>query len=102
MPSSALLCCLVFLAGMGASPAQGTPSENSCTHFSISLPHMLRELRAAFSRVKVFFVSMMPPYPPSLRLPEQGILLELPELSLPTSIPSTHRPAVKFLRDSPS
>ncbi|ELK37201.1 PREDICTED: interleukin-10 [Myotis davidii] len=55
MPSSALLCCLVFLAGMGASPAQGTPSENSCTHFSTSLPHMLRELRAAFNRVKTFF-----------------------------------------------
>lgn len=101
MPSSALLCCLVFLAGIGASPAQGTPSENSCTHFSTSLPHMLRELRAAFGRVKTFFVSMIPPHPPSLRLPEQAILLGLPELSfLLTFIPSTHCPTVKFLRDS--
>ncbi|KAM7054425.1 interleukin-10 [Molossus nigricans] len=55
MPSSALLCCLVFLAGVGASPDQSMPSENSCTHFPASLPHMLRELRAAFSKVKTFF-----------------------------------------------
>ncbi|KAK2491179.1 hypothetical protein MC885_009495 [Smutsia gigantea] len=55
MPSSVLLCCLAFLAGVGASLKQDTPSENSCTHFPASLPHMLRELRAAFSRVKTFF-----------------------------------------------
>ncbi|XP_045392554.1 interleukin-10 isoform X1 [Lemur catta] len=55
MPSSALLCCLVFLAGVGASRGQSTQSENSCTHFPASLPHMLRELRAAFGRVKTFF-----------------------------------------------
>ncbi|KAL2770926.1 interleukin-10 isoform 1 precursor [Daubentonia madagascariensis] len=55
MPSSALLCCLVFLAGVGASQGQSTQSENSCTHFPASLPHMLRELRAAFGRVKTFF-----------------------------------------------
>ncbi|XP_008053887.1 interleukin-10 [Carlito syrichta] len=55
MQSSALLCCLVFLAGVRASRDQGTPSENSCIYFSSNLPHMLRELRAAFSRVKTFF-----------------------------------------------
>ncbi|XP_046539742.1 interleukin-10 [Equus quagga] len=55
MPSAALLCCLVFLAGVGASRDRGTQSENSCTHFPTSLPHMLHELRAAFSRVKTFF-----------------------------------------------
>ncbi|NP_001268247.1 interleukin-10 precursor [Dasypus novemcinctus] len=55
MPNSALLCCLVFLAGVGAGRGQGTHSENSCTHFPDSLPNMLRELRAAFSRVKAFF-----------------------------------------------
>ncbi|XP_017380978.1 interleukin-10 [Cebus imitator] len=55
MHSSALLCCLVFLTGVRASPGQGTQSENSCTHFPGSLPHMLRELRVAFSRVKTFF-----------------------------------------------
>ncbi|XP_012494267.1 PREDICTED: interleukin-10 [Propithecus coquereli] len=55
MPSSALLCCLVFLAGVGASQDQSIQSENSCTHFPASLPHMLRELRAAFGRVKTFF-----------------------------------------------
>ncbi|ELK03293.1 interleukin-10 [Pteropus alecto] len=55
MPSSALLCCLVFLAGVGASRDQRTPSENSCTHFPASLPSMLHELRAAFDKVKAFF-----------------------------------------------
>nr|XP_023495993.1 interleukin-10 isoform X1 [Equus caballus] len=55
MPSAALLCYLVFLAGVGASRDRGTQSENSCTHFPTSLPHMLHELRAAFSRVKTFF-----------------------------------------------
>ncbi|KAM6218265.1 interleukin-10 [Rhynchocyon petersi] len=55
MPRSALLCCLVFLAGVRASQVQGTPSENSCTYFPEGLPHMLRELRAAFGRVKTFF-----------------------------------------------
>ncbi|KAG8518112.1 Interleukin-10 [Galemys pyrenaicus] len=62
MLSSALLCCLVFLAGVAASPDHGTLSEHSCTHFSSEvLPHMLQELRSAFSMVKTFFVSMMPP-----------------------------------------
>nr|ABP68816.1 interleukin 10 [Sus scrofa] len=51
MPSSALLYCLIFLAGVAAS----IKSENSCIHFPTSLPHMLRELRAAFGPVKSFF-----------------------------------------------
>ncbi|EQB78118.1 Interleukin-10 [Camelus dromedarius] len=55
MPRSALLCCLILLAGVAASQDQGTQSEHSCTHFPASLPHMLRELRAAFGRVKTFF-----------------------------------------------
>ncbi|XP_055975137.1 interleukin-10 [Sorex fumeus] len=55
MSSSALLCCLVLLAGMDACQAHGIQYENSCVHFPASLPHMLRELRLAFSRVKVFF-----------------------------------------------
>ncbi|KAI5939687.1 interleukin-10 isoform X1 [Manis javanica] len=55
MPDSVLLCCLVLLAGVGASLNQDAPPENSCTHFPASLPHMLRELRAAFSKVKAFF-----------------------------------------------
>nr|XP_051676298.1 interleukin-10 isoform X2 [Oryctolagus cuniculus] len=57
MLSSALLCCLVFLGGTGASRGQDTPAENSCIHFPGGLPHMLRELRAAFGRVKTFFQS---------------------------------------------
>ncbi|ELW47753.1 interleukin-10 [Tupaia chinensis] len=55
MPNSALLYCLVFLAGVRASPAQGIQSEDSCTYFPANLPNMLRELRAAFGRVKTFF-----------------------------------------------
>ncbi|XP_004685630.1 PREDICTED: interleukin-10 [Condylura cristata] len=55
MPRSVLLCCLVFLAGVRASLAHSTQSENSCTNFPDSLPHMLRELRSAFNRVKAFF-----------------------------------------------
>ncbi|XP_037352557.1 interleukin-10 [Talpa occidentalis] len=55
MPSSVLLCCLVFLAGVGASPDHRSQSESSCTHFPAGLPHMLRELRSAFNRVKTFF-----------------------------------------------
>ncbi|XP_016071426.1 PREDICTED: interleukin-10 [Miniopterus natalensis] len=55
MPSSALLCCLVLLAGVGASRGRDSSSENSCTHLPTSLPHMLRELRTAFNRVKTFF-----------------------------------------------
>uniref|UniRef100_A0A8I3MNZ8 Interleukin family protein n=3 Tax=Canis lupus familiaris TaxID=9615 RepID=A0A8I3MNZ8_CANLF len=56
MPSPALLCCcLVLLAGVGASRHQSTLPEDDCTHFPASLPHMLRELRAAFGRVKTFF-----------------------------------------------
>lgn len=64
MPSSsALLCCLVFLAGVAASRDASTLSDSSCTHFPASLPHMLRELRAAFGKVKTFFVSTKPSYP---------------------------------------
>uniref|UniRef100_A0A4W2HJQ9 Interleukin family protein n=1 Tax=Bos indicus x Bos taurus TaxID=30522 RepID=A0A4W2HJQ9_BOBOX len=56
MPSSsALLCCLVFLAGVAASRDASTLSDSSCIHLPTSLPHMLRELRAAFNRVKTFF-----------------------------------------------
>ncbi|XP_007523171.1 interleukin-10 [Erinaceus europaeus] len=55
MPSSAILYCLVFLAAAGASQGHNTHSESSCMHFPASLPHMLRELRAAFERVKMFF-----------------------------------------------
>ncbi|AIU39604.1 interleukin 10-like protein [Equid gammaherpesvirus 5] len=49
MPGAALLYCLFFVTGVWAE------SENNCTHFPTSLPHMLHELRAAFSRVKTFF-----------------------------------------------
>ncbi|KAL4699973.1 hypothetical protein H8957_000131 [Semnopithecus entellus] len=55
MHSSALLCCLVLLTGVRASPGQGTHSENSCTRFPGNVPHMLRDLRDAFRRVKTFF-----------------------------------------------
>lgn len=77
MPSPALLCCLVLLAGVGASRHQSALSEDNCTHFPASLPHMLRELRAAFGRVKTFFVSMMPSCPSLLGLPPLGMVLEL-------------------------
>ncbi|XP_051004188.1 interleukin-10 [Acomys russatus] len=50
MPGSALLCCLILLAGVGTSR-----SEYNCTHFAVSQTHMLRELRHAFSQVKTFF-----------------------------------------------
>nr|ABY86619.1 interleukin 10 [Canis lupus familiaris] len=53
--SAPLCCCLVLLAGVGASRHQSTLPEDDCTHFPASLPHMLRELRAAFGRVKTFF-----------------------------------------------
>ncbi|XP_020022279.1 interleukin-10 [Castor canadensis] len=55
MHSPALLCCLVLLAGVGASRGKHTQSEDSCTRFPGNLPHMLRDLRAAFGRVKIFF-----------------------------------------------
>nr|Q9Z1Y5.1 RecName: Full=Interleukin-10; Short=IL-10; AltName: Full=Cytokine synthesis inhibitory factor; Short=CSIF; Flags: Precursor [Cavia porcellus]AAC83808.1 interleukin 10 [Cavia porcellus] len=55
MPGSALLCCLALLAGVKASQGTNTQSEDSCAHFPAGLPHMLRELRAAFGRVKTFF-----------------------------------------------
>ena len=75
MPSSsALLCCLVFLAGVAASRDASAPSDSSCTHLPASLPHMLRELRAAFGRVKTFFVSIKPSCPsflPPLGLQEE-------------------------------
>ncbi|XP_006834122.1 PREDICTED: interleukin-10 [Chrysochloris asiatica] len=55
MLRSALLYCLVFMAGVVTSRDQGTQSEYSCTYFPDSLPHMLRELRETFNRVKSFF-----------------------------------------------
>ncbi|KAF7467794.1 Hypothetical predicted protein [Marmota monax] len=55
MPNPVLLYCLVLLAGMGTSQGENTQSEETCTHFPGGLPHMLRELRAAFGRVKIFF-----------------------------------------------
>ncbi|XP_027273508.1 interleukin-10 isoform X1 [Cricetulus griseus] len=55
MPVSALLCCLLLLAGVGPSRGQYTQQENNCTHFPVSQTHMLRELRTAFSQVKTFF-----------------------------------------------
>ncbi|XP_041505004.1 interleukin-10 [Microtus oregoni] len=55
MPGSALLCCVLLLAGMGASRSQHTRDGNNCTHFPVSQTHMLRELRTAFSQVKTFF-----------------------------------------------
>ncbi|KAM7335880.1 hypothetical protein ACRRTK_004373 [Alexandromys fortis] len=55
MPGSALLCCMLLLAGMGASRGQHTRNGNNCTHFPVSQTHMLRELRIAFSQVKTFF-----------------------------------------------
>ncbi|XP_066111248.1 interleukin-10 [Saccopteryx bilineata] len=57
MLSSALLCCLVFLARVGASQHHNTPSENSCIHFPDDLPNMLQEIRAAFNQVRIFFQS---------------------------------------------
>jgi hypothetical protein len=63
MHSPALLCCLVLLAGVGASRGKHTQSEDSCTRFPGNLPHMLRDLRAAFGRVKIFFVSMTSIHP---------------------------------------
>lgn len=68
MPGSALLWCLVLLAGAGASRDRSVPPKDSCAHLPASLPHMLRELRTAFGRVKTFFVSMVPPSPPRDRL----------------------------------
>ncbi|KAM5237805.1 interleukin-10 [Ctenodactylus gundi] len=55
MPSSALLCCLVLLAGVGASQDTDSKSEDSCLSIANKLPHMLRELRSAFGHVKTFF-----------------------------------------------
>ncbi|XP_028620565.1 interleukin-10 [Grammomys surdaster] len=55
MPGSALLCCLLLLAGVGISRGQYTRDDNNCTHFPVSQTHMLRELRTAFSQVKTFF-----------------------------------------------
>ncbi|KAI6051299.1 interleukin-10 [Marmota monax] len=55
MPNPVLLYCLVLLAGMGTSQGENAQSEETCTHFPGGLPHMLRELRAAFGKVKIFF-----------------------------------------------
>ncbi|KAM4861887.1 interleukin-10 [Thomomys bottae] len=55
MHSSAVLCCLVLLARVVVSQGEDTGSENNCTLFSGHLPHMLRDLRDAFSRVKTYF-----------------------------------------------
>ncbi|XP_055458474.1 interleukin-10 [Psammomys obesus] len=55
MPSSALLYCLILLAGVRPSRGEYPRNESNCTHFPVSQTHMLRELRAAFSQVKTFF-----------------------------------------------
>nr|XP_048286621.1 interleukin-10 isoform X1 [Myodes glareolus] len=55
MPGSALLCCVLVLAGVGTSRGQHPRDGNNCTHFRVSQTHMLRELRTAFSQVKTFF-----------------------------------------------
>lgn len=60
MPGSALLCCLLLLAEVGASRGHNTQEGNNCTHFPVSQTYTLRELRAAFDQVKTFFVSMPP------------------------------------------
>ncbi|XP_031197225.1 interleukin-10 [Mastomys coucha] len=55
MPGSALLCCLLLLAGVRLSRGQYTREDRNCSHFPVSQTHMLRELRTAFSQVKTFF-----------------------------------------------
>nr|CAA43090.1 interleukin 10 [Rattus norvegicus] len=55
MLGSALLCCLLLLAGVKTSKGHSIRGDNNCTHFPVSQTHMLRELRAAFSQVKTFF-----------------------------------------------
>nr|XP_048286622.1 interleukin-10 isoform X2 [Myodes glareolus] len=52
MPGSALLCCVLVLAGVGTSRGQHPRDGNNCTHFRVSQTHMLRELRTAFSQQK--------------------------------------------------
>ncbi|XP_029414658.1 interleukin-10 isoform X2 [Nannospalax galili] len=52
MPGSALLCCLVLLAGVRTSRGEDTQQVDSCIYFPVSLPHMLRELRTAFGQQK--------------------------------------------------
>ncbi|XP_043820230.1 interleukin-10 [Dromiciops gliroides] len=51
MPTSVLLFCLLFLTGLSPNSA----SEDNCSNFSITLPNMLRDLRAAFGKVKIYF-----------------------------------------------
>ncbi|XP_078012485.1 interleukin-10 isoform X2 [Phascolarctos cinereus] len=51
MSTLMLLFCLLCLTGSNLSSASG----DSCSTFSITLPDMLRELRAAFSNVKIYF-----------------------------------------------
>nr|SBU76389.1 IL-10d3 [Notamacropus eugenii] len=51
MPTLMLLLCLLSLTGSSFSSA----SEDNCKTFSITLPNMLRELRTAFSSVKIYF-----------------------------------------------
>lgn len=52
---ASLLCCLVLLAGVWADNKYDSESGDDCPTLPTSLPHMLHELRAAFSRVKTFF-----------------------------------------------
>ncbi|XP_068930452.1 interleukin-10 [Petaurus breviceps papuanus] len=51
MPTWMLLFCLLCLTGSSFS----STSEDNCKNFSITLPNMLRELRAAFRSVKIYF-----------------------------------------------
>ncbi|XP_049626953.1 interleukin-10 [Suncus etruscus] len=56
MFSSALLCCLVMMAGVEVCQTHGTQSgHNNCTNFLTNLNNMLRELHTAFGKVKEFF-----------------------------------------------
>lgn len=76
MFSSALLCCLVLMAGVEVCQTHGIqPGHNNCTNFLTNLNNMLRELHEAFGKVKEFFVSMMPSYSAILPvITQMGIL----------------------------
>ncbi|XP_003340215.1 interleukin-10 [Monodelphis domestica] len=51
MSTLMLLFCLLFLTDLSSSSA----AEDNCSNFSITLPNMLRDLRAAFGKVKIYF-----------------------------------------------
>ncbi|XP_027727296.1 interleukin-10 isoform X1 [Vombatus ursinus] len=51
MSTLMLLFSLLCLTGSSLSSA----SEDNCSNFSITLPNMLRDLRAAFRNVKIYF-----------------------------------------------